>query len=470
MRSSYEPMLGEGPKGRALGAAIQHDVQRGRLVVGERLPGARSLAGRLGLARGTVDRVYEELSAEGWLVRRSGEGTFVSDRLPTALPDAVVAASGVGFDLPDQGLTRRKVVPPPTRFALLGGRPDLRLLPLDELARAYRRVLRGRGRRLVDYGPPEGTPRLKKALSDWLAETRSLRPVEGGLLVTRGSQQGLYLVARALLRPGDRVGVEAMGYPPAWEALRAAGAVLVPLALDDEGARVDALPSGLRAVYVTPHHQYPTGATLSAGRRLRLLQWAAAERVAVIEDDYDHEYHYEGPPVAPLVAADRAGVVVSIGTLSKAFAPGLRMGWVVAPPVLIDRLVQWRLLVDRQGDQVMEHAVAELIGDGVLGRHLRKTRRTYGSRRSVLRSALRRALPGVVPADRPGGLALWCRVDRSADDVEAWAERCRGVDVHFETASSYTLDGSARPFVRLGFACHDAGELREAVERMASVW
>ncbi|MEM6930489.1 MAG: aminotransferase class I/II-fold pyridoxal phosphate-dependent enzyme, partial [Myxococcota bacterium] len=187
-------------------------------------------------------------------------------------------------------------------------------------------------------------------------------------------------------------------------------------------------------------------------------------------DDYDHEYHYEGPPVAPMIAADRAGVVVSIGTLSKAFAPGLRMGWVLAPPPVVERLVDWRLLVDRQGDQIMEYAVAELLRDGVLGRHLRKTRRIYAQRRQVLRDALARSLPALHPADRPGGLALWCRVERSAGQVEAWAARCRAHDVHFETAVAYTLDGAPRPFVRLGFACHDAGELRESVRRMTAAW
>ncbi len=469
-RSRYHPALGPGPRGRALAEQIQADVRRGRLVPGERLPGARLLARRLGLARGTVDEVYRELVAEGWLERAEGSGTFVRGELPTAMPEAVGGAPAMGFDLDVGQPSRRDLTPRGTEYALLGGRPDLRLLPLDELARAVRRVLRGRGRRLVDYGSPAGTERLKEALSDWLAETRSVRPVPGGLLVTRGSQQGLYLLGQALLRPGDRVAVESMGYPPAWEALAAAGAELVPVAVDDEGARVDELPDGLRAVYLTPHHQYPTGATLSAGRRLRLLRWAAERRVVVIEDDYDHEYHYEGTPVTPLVAADRAGVVVSLGTLSKAFAPGLRMGWVVAPPPLIARLVQLRSMVDRQGDQVMEHAVAELLRDGVLSRHLRRTRRVYGRRRQVLLEAVRQALPEVEAVLRPGGLALWCRVEQSAEAVEAWAERCRAAGVHFETALAYTLDGSARPFVRLGFAGHDEGELREAVRRMATVW
>ena len=288
--------------------------------------------------------------------------------------------------------------------------------------------------------------------------------------MTRGSQQALYLVARALVAPGDRVGVERLGYPPAWDALRAAGATLVPIEVDEEGARVDDLPDDLRAVYLTPHHQYPTGVALAAGRRLALLAWAQRCRAAIIEDDYDHEYHYEGTPITPLFAADRAGVVVSLGTLSKAFAPGLRLGWVAGPPPLVERLVQIRTQVDRQGDQVVEEAVAELLDDGLLGRHLRRTRRVYARRRRVLREALARQLPGVRPRVRPGGLALWCEVDRTATEVEAWAERCRSRGVHFETAASYTLDGSCQPFVRLGFACLDEAELLEAVRRMAAVY
>jgi len=473
-RSTYHPALRPGPKGRALVAALLHDLRRGRLVGGERLPGARTLASRLGLARGTVDEAYAELEAEGWLERRPQQGTFVRE-----LPDVpsftapVADAQGmpqVGFDLPPLPPSRRRLTPPDTELALLGGRPDLRLLPVAELARAYGRVLRGRGRHLVDYGAPDGTTRLREALGRWLASTRSIRPAPAGLLVTRGSQQGLYLLARALLRPGDRVGVEAMGYPPAWEALRAAGAELVPVPVDDEGARVDLFPDDLRGVYLTPHHQYPTGATLSAPRRLTLLAWAAAHRVAVIEDDYDHEYHYEGTPVTPLVAADRAGVVASLGTLSKAFAPGLRLGWVVAPPPLVSHLVRWRTLVDRQGDQVMEHAMAELLDDDVVGRHLRRTRRVYARRRRVMLEAVARQLPWLEPVVRPGGLALWCAVAGTADETEGWARACRRRGVHFETAAHYTVDGSTAPWVRLGFACHDEGEILDAISRMARAW
>src|SRR5262249_15917197 len=157
----------------------------------------------------------------------------------------------------------------------------------------------------------------------------------------------LDLAARALLRPGDVVAVEELGYRPAWEALRNAGAELVPVPIDEHGLRVDALPRRLRAVYVTPHHQYPTTGILSAACRIELLALAERQGFAIFEDDYDHEFHYEGRPVLPLASADCAGSVVYLGTLSKVLAPGLRIGYVVAPRPVLDRIAAHRLYVDR---------------------------------------------------------------------------------------------------------------------------
>jgi len=352
------------------------------------------------------------------------------------------------------------------RYALLGGQPDLRLLPLRDLARAYGRVLRRKGRKLSGYGDAGGEARLREALSGWLADTRGVRHVEGGLLVTRGSQMAIYLASRALLIPGDRVAVEALGYPPAWAALRESGATLVPVPVDGEGIVVDAIPDDVRLVYVTPHHQYPTGATLSATRRLRLLAWARERRVAILEDDYDHEFHYDGAPVRPLIAADEAGVVVSVGTLSKAFAPGLRLGWVQAPPAVIERLVALRVVVDRQGDRVTEHAVAELLDDGTLIRHLRRTRRAYAARRRALCALLARDLPFLEVHVPPGGLALWCRAP--GVDVDAWARAALAEGAWFETHAAYAFDGTPAPWLRLGFAGFDESELAEAVRLLAA--
>src|SRR5439155_5739164 len=192
---------------------------------------------------------------------------------------------------------------------LYGGVPDRRLAPAVALARAYRRALTGKhGRALLDYGDARGHARLRAALGAMLAATRGVQAGDGALAVTRGSQQALDLVARALIAPGDVVAVEAIGYRPAWDALRAAGARLQPIPVDEDGLRTDALAAladrePLRAVYVTPHHQYPTTATLTAGRRLELLALARARRFAVLEDDYDHEFHFAGRPILPLASA-----------------------------------------------------------------------------------------------------------------------------------------------------------------------
>ena len=359
---------------------------------------------------------------------------------------------------------------------LTGGVPDLRLVPRTALARAYRRALsevKPRGLSTLDYGDAQGHPRLREALGAMLAALRGLAAPKESVLVTRGSQMALDLVARALLAPGDVVAIESLGYRPAWAAFRAAGARLAPLPVDEHGLDVDALAElcareRVRAVYVTPHHQYPTTAVLSAGRRLALLELARARRIAVIEDDYDHEFHYEGRPVLPLASADPAGVVVYLGTLSKILAPGLRLGFVVAPAPLLEKLAAIRTFIDRQGDHTLERAVAELLSDGELQRHARRARRAYLARRDALIEALRDHLGDALTFDPPvGGMAIWARAAPGID-VDAWAERALARKVAFSTAKRFAFDGRKRGFVRLGFAALDEKELREAVRRMAS--
>jgi GntR family transcriptional regulator/MocR family aminotransferase len=298
-------------------------------------------------------------------------------------------------------------------------------------------------------------------------------------MITHGSQMALDLTARALLRPGDRVAVEEIGYQPAWVALRNAGAKLEFLPLDAHGIQVDALERALangplRAVYLSPHHQYPTTVSLSISRRLRLLELAAKHRFAIIEDDYDHEFHYDGRPLASLAGADRAGVGIYVGTLAKILAPGLRLGFVAAPRALIETLGALRFYADRQGDAVTERAVAELIEDGELGRHTRKMRRIYQARRDAFAASLERHLGHALSFDLPaGGMALWAK-GRSGIAVEHWRERARERGVIFTTGKDYAapdlLAKRARDYarcLRLGFARYDENELESAVKRMA---
>jgi GntR family transcriptional regulator/MocR family aminotransferase len=283
----------------------------------------------------------------------------------------------------------------------------------------------------------------------------------------------LALTARALLRPGDTVAVEEFGYLPAWEAFRAAGANLVPVPIDRDGIEVDKLKRlasrmPIRAVYVTPHHQYPTTVTLKAARRLALLTLARDQRMAIIEDDYDHEFHYDGRPVLPLASAIHDGLVVYIGTLSKVLAPGLRIGYIVAPPAVLQSAIAIRSLLDIQGDQATEAAVATLLEDGEIQRHVARVRRVYSNRREILADSLRKAFVGEVQFTlAPGGMALWVSLNMSVN-VEEWACRSLEYGVSWFTGRRYAFDGQPKPFARLSFASLNERELPEAVKRMTA--
>jgi GntR family transcriptional regulator / MocR family aminotransferase len=466
----------DAPLFKQIARAIAVDIGRGRLSPGDALPGSRTLARSLGVQRLTVVAAYEELAADGWVVTRGTRGTFVARALPDPRPEPVAAAARsreqVALDLPQ---------PPPgslpyhaPRGALLfaPNRPDVRLIPSGLIGRAYGRALSRDGPVLLAYGRPQGHERLRVAVAAMLSSTRGLAVTADDLCITRGSQMAIALLARALLRPGDVVGVEELAHPPAVEAFRQQGATVVPIPLDAQGLRVEPLEAlardqRLRAVYVTPHHQFPTTVTLSPARRMQLLGLARARRFVIIEEDYDHEFHFDGRPVMPLASADRWGVVAYVGTFSKVLAPGLRIGYVVAPRALLASVVAHRLHIDVQGDRVLECALAHLIEQGEVQRHIRRVRREYAARRDVLVEALRRSLPDALSFGvPPGGIALW--VEAQGIDVDQWAERARRRGAVVVTAASYAVDRRPRPFLRLGFAALDRRELAEGVRRLAA--
>ncbi|WNG18275.1 PLP-dependent aminotransferase family protein [Cystobacter fuscus] len=458
--------------------ALEEDIRRGRLPPGAPLPGSRTLAKSLGVHRNTVLAAYQELATQGWVTTSAARATSVSPTLPdvparstTGVPRAAMP-SRVGFSLPAASpLRRERLESPRGALVMVGGEPDVRLLPSSSLARAYRRALKLGGKRLLGYGDARGHPRLRAALAEMLSSLRGLAVHADELIITRGSQGALDLVARTLLRPGDTVAVEAIGYRPAWHALQLAGARLAPVPVDGEGLRVEALETlsrrtPVRAVYLTPHHHYPTTVTLSPARRLALMAWARTHRVALLEDDYDHEFHYDGHPVLPLASADRDGLVLYVGTLSKVLAPGLRLGFLAAPRPFLEHALGVREAVDRQGDFAVELAVAELLEEGEVQRHVRKLRGIYRDRRDALVEALERELAGALTVTPPaGGMALWARC---APDVEAdaWARAGREEGVIFTPGSTYSFDGRPVPAVRLGFAALKESELAEAVRRM----
>ncbi len=465
--------------------AVARDVLRGRLRPGDVLPGSRTLAESLGVHRNTVLAAYRELSAQGLIESSAARETRISRTLPKgpALPNTLARApSRLGFDLPRQMARPGELAPalppvvvPAGAIALLGGLPDLSLLPRRELSRAYRRVVCGKSApELCGYGDARGDERLRQAIAGTLGSSRGLAIGADDVVVTRGSQMALYLAARVLLQPGDVVLVEQLGYRPAWEALAAAGAELLPVPLDAGGLRVDALDErargrAVRGVYLTPHHQYPTTVLLSEPRRAALLDLARQRRWVVFEDDYDHEFHYDGRPVLPLASRDHSGQVVYFGTLSKILAPALRTGFLVAPRPVLERITLLRTLVDRQGDRLMERALAHLLEDGELSRHARRMRRVYCARREVLTAALERELGERISFATPrGGMAIWARVHDC--DVESWARACAERGVIFQTAKRFTFDGRVARAVRLGFAAETEARLSRAASRMREAW
>jgi GntR family transcriptional regulator/MocR family aminotransferase len=471
---------GDRPRFVRIAQAMAAEIRRGRLRPGDPLPSSRALAEALGVHRNTVVAAYAELTAEGWIEATPARGTFVSQALPEPTPRASAGSASLraavptrpGYELPP-AIEPFRFTPndPPGTLALLGGVPDAGLAPAGAIARAYRRALRADARGLLGYGDAGGHPRLRAALATMLSATRGLAAGPEHVLPTHGSQMGLFLVAQAIVRPGDAVAVEDPGYRPAWEAFKRAGARLVPIAVDAEGLVVGQLAAlcereRVRAVYLTPHHHYPTTVTLSPGRRIALLQLARARRMALVEDDYDHEFHYEGRPVLPLASTDAVGSVIYVGTLSKVLAPGLRVGYVVAPPPLVERLTVLRSTLDLQGDAAIEAAVAELLEDGEVQRHVRRVRKIYLGRRDALAAALHEQLGGRVAFALPqGGMAMWLRA-AEAVDVEAWERRALARGVRFAAGRRFMFEGRRSDCLRVGFAGLDERRLREAVRRM----
>ncbi|GAB1584746.1 PLP-dependent aminotransferase family protein [Phyllobacterium phragmitis] len=451
-----------GPRFLAIAEAITRDIIRGRLTPGARLPGTRALARELGVHRNTVDAAYQELLTQGWLEAVPARGTFVAQDLPQGMEAPLVVP------VPDEPAAVRPAL------AFTDGAPDPKLVPDKALARAFRRALLSPAFRAgADYGDARGTLILRQALAAYLASDRGVVADPARLLIARGSQMALFLAAKAVIEPGQVIVVEEPGYPLAWEAFRAAGAEVRGIPVDAGGLSVAALEAALatdpriEAVYVTPHHQYPTTVTMGAARRLQLLELAQRHGIVLIEDDYDHEYRFEGHPVLPLAARAPSELpLIYVGSLSKLLSPGIRLGYAMAPEPLLARMAAARAAIDRQGDAPLEAALAELIRDGEIGRHARKARRIYRTRRDFLAAALSEHLGERVAFDLPaGGLALWLRSQEVPADL--WAEQAGQSGLVLLPGTRFALDGPPPQAFRLGYAALDEAQIVRAVQILA---
>ncbi len=458
---------------------IIEEIQKGRLLPGTPLPGSRELASDIGVNRKTVVLAYEELLAEGWLSSVPKKGTFVSEKLPELKQQDPAShkpalESTFSYNLfPDT----KPIIPVTSKAPIVfgDGMPDVKLAPLDELARAYRRVFGQKARwKLMGYGNEKGEERLLTALSQMLRYDRGMRTEAENICVTRGSQMALYLTAQTLVRPGDTVAVENPGYEAVWRSFRHAGALLEPVPVDEQGICTDALEKlckrkPIKAVYVTPHHQYPTSVTLKAGRRMHLVQLSNQYNFAIVEDDYDHDYHFGQRSLLPLASCGQAANVIYISTLSKLVAPAIRLGYVAGPKDFIDSLANLRKLIDRQGDAVMEQAVAELLEEGEIRKHARRALNVYRERQEAMATYLHKYLGDQVTFQQPeGGLAFWVEFKKPTNITEL-AEALLKKGVKIASCGAYSFNGKPLNAVRLGYATLTIQELEKGIKTMASV-
>ncbi|WP_229689715.1 MocR-like pyridoxine biosynthesis transcription factor PdxR [Microbispora bryophytorum] len=351
---------------------LREAMRTGRLRAGERLPSTRALSTLLGVSRTVATDAYQQLYAEGWLDGRHGSGTYVAD---DALPYEKPGARAVDV----RGAVRREPAPPGW-VDLRPGRPWV----FGYDTAAWRRAWRSAGELALNAFPdPYGHPELRELLADHLRRARAVPVGAGNVMVTRGTGNGLDLIAATLLGPGTRAGVEEPGWRAARRIFASRGAEVVPCPVDEQGVIVEALPDDLRVLYTTPAHQFPVGGRLPIPRRERLLAWARRTGAIVVEDDYDAEFRYDVAPLPALYGLD-PGRVVLLGTLSKSLGPDVGLGWLVAPADLLDAVAERRThLADRTSGPV-QRAVATLLERGDLDRHLRRMRLEYARRRAVI--------------------------------------------------------------------------------------
>lgn len=459
-------------------------IEDGRLKPGVRLPASRTMASDLGVSRNTVVLAYEQLVAEGYLEMRPPLGTFVSSTLlPDCLDTPLPVPLTPGRNVVQQQCARLRfsgqphiVVSPyekPAKFDFWVGRPDSRLFPILDWIKNMRRRLRYLQDGNSGYGHPAGLWELRQAVAEYVGAARGIRADATDVLIVNGIQEGLSILSQLFVREGTGVVIENPCYRGAANVFASHGAKLLPVSVDDEGMRVNDMPEAALA-YLTPSHQYPTGATLSMVRRAQILDWAQRHQSYILEDDYDSDFYYDHAPFPALKSQDESGRVIYMGTFSKSLGAGLRVGYLILPPNIFEAAMTAKALLNNCSTWLIQALLADFLKSGAYQHHLRRIRTIYAGRRNALVTALNEHFDGSAITGAQSGMHLiWTAPVGvpAAFDVERRA-RDVGVGVYsFHTGNSHLHGGVAKAryarMVMLGYAALTEPEIREGIRRLA---
>jgi GntR family transcriptional regulator/MocR family aminotransferase len=440
-----------------------------------KLPSSRSLSELLGVHRKTVVACYEELLLQGWVESIPKKGTYIKSSLPILEQQAFsdetrLSSDQANFNFHKNDLLFRTSYATTEDWMMIDdGVSDVRLTPIDDIARTYRRIA---GRKSVlealTYGSTLGNVKLRKVLAEYLNATRGLQCSEDSILITRGSQMGIFIAAKLLVNEGDFVIVGDTNYIAADVSFLERKAQLLRVPVDADGLNTEAIEAlckthPIKAIYVTSHHHHPTTVTLSAERRIHLLNLAREYHFAIVEDDYDYDFNYNHAPILPLASHDTHGNVIYVGSVCKTVAPVFRIGYLVAPKEFVEEAAKLRRYIDRQGDALLELTFADFIKSGDLDRHIKKVLKVYQARRDLFCGLLQEELSDYFEFDVPkGGMAVWVKLKEfySWDEL---SEIARKHQLEIGDWQRYDVQKTGHNAIRIGFASKNEVEIRRLI-------
>lgn len=464
------------PKHKLLADAVRNAICTGKLRPGEKLPSSRSMAQTYQMNRHTVMNALGTLESEGWLEAFEKKHYMVTKILPDTflIPkkaiNAQFAVTGTTHQFARQIDMQDYVNDRLCKFAFLSGFPDIRLFPVKEFKSSLYDSLKHT--ELLDYGDPAGLSKLRTEVAKYLRRIRSID--KRSIIITNGSQEAIFLLAQLLINSGSVVAVESLGYPPAIQALKFAGAKIIPIKTDHNGMDVEDLEKKMKKykikmIYTTPLHQYPTTVALSASRRLKLYELAIKNNTYILEDDYDHEFHYDSPPVAPLASFDPAGIVLYVSTFSKILFPSARVGFMAVPTKIGAEIAKLKRISSRQNEHLLQSCIADWLISGEFEKHLRKMRRIYNERRDAIIKDLeyfQMKYPQISWITPDGGMAIWIDIKTNSTH---FAAKARKLSVYVTPEKNFRHDGKDGTHLRLGFTGQTVQENRAGLEKLFSL-